>query len=128
MAVCWKLRSYSLLNLWRRNWCRNGIGRAVVRLGHGIQPGHGGARRRYHLHESHVQKAIHQAAGLARIAKRVTAHTFRHTFASHLLLANYDIRTIQEMLGHADIATTQVYTHVDDGRLRAVHAKYHPRA
>jgi integron integrase len=75
-----------------------------------------GERRRYHLHESHVQKAIHQAAGLARIAKRVTAHTFRHTFASHLLLANYDIRTIQEMLGHSDVRTTMIYTHTVPSR------------
>jgi len=68
------------------------------------------------LHESHVQKAIHQAAGLARIPKRVTAHTFRHTFASHLLLANYDIRTIQEMLGHSDVRTTMIYTHTVPSR------------
>lgn len=75
-----------------------------------------GQRLRYHLHESHVQKAIHQAAGLARVAKRVTAHTFRHTFASHLLLANYDIRTIQEMLGHSDVRTTMIYTHTVPSR------------
>jgi integron integrase len=75
-----------------------------------------GERLRYHLHESHVQKAIHRAAGLARIAKRVTAHTFRHTFASHLLLANYDIRTIQEMLGHSDVRTTMIYTHTVPSR------------
>ncbi|HPD18002.1 MAG TPA: integron integrase [Planctomycetota bacterium] len=75
-----------------------------------------GARLRYHLHESHVQKAIHQAAGQARITKRVTAHTFRHTFASHLLLANYDIRTIQEMLGHSDVRTTMIYTHTVPSR------------
>ena len=71
---------------------------------------------RYHLHESHVQKAIHEAAGLARVGKRVTAHTFRHTFASHLLLANYDIRTIQEMLGHSDVRTTMIYTHTVPSR------------
>jgi integron integrase len=75
-----------------------------------------GERLRYHLHESHVQKAIHQAAGLSRVAKRVTAHTFRHTFASHLLLANYDIRTIQEMLGHSDVRTTMIYTHTVPSR------------
>jgi integron integrase len=75
-----------------------------------------GKRLRYHLHESHVQKAIHQAAGQARVAKRVTAHTFRHTFASHLLLANYDIRTIQEMLGHSDVRTTMIYTHTVPSR------------
>lgn len=75
-----------------------------------------GMHLRYHLHESHVQKAIHEAAGLARVGKRVTAHTFRHTFASHLLLANYDIRTIQEMLGHSDVRTTMIYTHTVPSR------------
>jgi site-specific recombinase XerD len=58
-----------------------------------------------------VQKAIKQAVGKARILKRATAHTFRHSFASHLLQANYDIRTIQELLGHSDVRTTMIYTH-----------------
>lgn len=72
--------------------------------------------RRYHVHESVVQKALHAAVQKAQIPKRVTAHTFRHSFASHLLQANYDIRTIQEMLGHSDVKTTMIYTHTVKSR------------
>ncbi|MFZ1398548.1 MAG: integron integrase, partial [Candidatus Promineifilaceae bacterium] len=67
---------------------------------------------RHHLHPSSIQKAVRQAAKKARLAKHVTPHTFRHSFATHLLEAGYDIRTIQELLGHKDVKTTMIYTHV----------------
>jgi integron integrase len=71
-----------------------------------------GAVRRHHLDESGLQKAVKRAAQLAQIPKRVTCHTFRHSFATHLLEDGYDIRTVQELLGHHDVATTMIYTHV----------------
>lgn len=71
-----------------------------------------GAICRHHLDETVLQKAIHNAAQLAKIDKPVTPHTFRHSFATQLLQNNYDIRTIQELLGHKDVKTTMIYTHV----------------
>jgi integrase/recombinase XerD len=75
-----------------------------------------------------IWKIIKVYAKRAGIAKVVSPHTMRHSFASHMLANGASLRVIQELLGHADIATTQVYTHVDQGRLRAAHADFHPRA
>jgi integron integrase len=79
-----------------------------------------GERRRHHLHESVLQKAIHSAARSAAIAKPVGPHTLRHCFATHLLENGYDIRTVQELLGHKDVTTTMIYTHVLNRGGRAV--------
>jgi integrase/recombinase XerD len=80
------------------------------------------------LTTARLWQIVQELAKLAGVEKRIWPHLLRHSFATHLLGRGADLRAIQEMLGHASLGTTQIYTHVDQARLRAVHRKFHPRA
>ena len=79
------------------------------------------------LDRTNVWRLVRKYAKVAGIGTRVSPHTLRHCFATHLLAGGADLRIVQELLGHADVTTTQVYTHVEESQLRKVHRKYHPR-
>jgi len=90
--------------------------------------GGGVKKRRHHIDESALQQAVKRAVRESGINKSASCHTLRHSFATHLLESSSDLRGVQELLGHADIATTQIYTHLDFQHLAKVYDAAHPRA
>jgi integrase/recombinase XerD len=80
------------------------------------------------LDRTNIWRIVKKYAKRAGLGNGITVHTLRHCFATHLLAGGADLRSVQEMLGHVDVATTQIYTHVDQDRLRSIHKKFHPRA
>jgi integron integrase len=94
------------------NGAREWLWQYVFPSGRLSQDPRSGETRRHHIHENGLQKSVKKAATMAAISKRVNCHALRHSFATHLLESGYDIRTIQELLGHADVSTTMIYTHV----------------
>jgi len=85
------------------------------------------SRRSLRLSRESIWRLVNKYAKAAGIAKNVTPHTLRHSFATHLLEHGADLRVVQELLGHANVATTEIYTHVDRSRLRRIHKQFHPR-
>jgi site-specific recombinase XerD len=84
------------------------------------------AEGRHHYHETNVQRAVTRAVRATGIEKRASCHTFRHSFATHLLKRGHDIRTVQELLGHRDVATTMIYTHVLRNGARGIRSPLDP--